>query len=96
MPPPDLSRRDNPLGPLRDKFAQAIGAQDYTRETGFICQIAAPASAGTLVYRTLEGTEDQTETGLSAGDTINVGGIPVALRVVRGSSTVTSIVVGVV
>ena len=93
MPSPDLSKRDNPLGPLRDKFVQDVSTDDYVREEGFICQVAA---AGSLTYRTLEGDADQTENGLAVGDTINVGGIPVALQLVRSSSTVTSIVVGVV
>ena len=92
MPAPDLSKRDNPLGPLRDKFVRSIASEDYVREAGFICQVAA---AGSLTYRTLGGTADQTETGLAVGDTINVSGIPVVLQAVRSTSTVTSVVVGI-
>lgn len=93
MAAPDIRNLDQPVGPLRDKFSVTIGTDDYSDPSGFICQVG---TAGNITYRTLEGTADQTETGLSAGDTINVGGIPVLLSAVRGSSTVTSIVVGVV
>ena len=94
MATPDLSRRDSPFGPLRDKFSVTIGTDDYVLESGFICQVV---TAGNLVYRTLEGLADQTETGLAIGNTINVASVPVVLRAVRGSgagTTVTSIVVG--
>ena len=82
MPAPDLSRRDSPLGPYRDKRIVPIGTDDYENGEGFTCQVA---SAGSLTYRTLEGLEDLTEPGLSVGDTIvGPGGIPVVLRAVRG------------
>ena len=91
MAKPNLSRLDEPFGPLRDKFSETIGTDDYDNPAGFICQLG---SGGDITYRTLEGTIDQTESGLSEGDVINVAGIPVVLISVRGSSTVTSIVVG--
>ena len=98
MPDPDLSKRSDPLGPLRDRRVLAIGADDYVNERGFICQVNG---AGVITYRTLEGAEDQTETGRSAGDVINVANIPVVLRAIRGSgsagsrTTVTSVIIGV-
>ena len=92
MPIPNISKRDLPVGPYRDKRTVAIGSDDFTLEFGFTCQVA---STGNLTYRTLEGEADQTESSLAVGDTITgPGGIPVLLRAVRGSSTVTSIVIG--
>ena len=91
---PDVSRTiDTPVGPLRDKYkyVQSVGANDVEIPGGFICQVA---TVGNITYRTLGGIADQTESGLSVGDTINVGGHAVLLQVVRGSSTVTSIIVG--
>ena len=90
MPAPNLRILDSPLGPLRDKFTITIGTDDYELPDGFLCQVAA---AGDLIYRTLEGLADQTET-LAIGDVVSVGNVPVVLVAVRGTSTVTSIVVG--
>ena len=92
MPAPDLNHLDDPLGPPRDKRIIAIGTEDFVLDTGFICQVA---TVGNLTYRTLTGAADQTEASLAVGDVIAVCGIPVVLRAVRGSSTVTSIVIGV-
>lgn len=93
MPRPDLRNLDLPLGPYRDKRTVTIAADDFELPAGFTCQVG---SAGNITYRTLEGSEDQTETGLAIGDSIvGPGGIPVVLRAVRGSSTVTSIVIGI-
>lgn len=96
MPIPNLSKRDEPLGPLRDKYAVTVadlGGEDFTLPEGFICQVG---SAGNLAYYTLEGDEEQREEGLSEGDTINVGGVACLLRqiVVGANTTVTSFVVG--
>lgn len=86
---------DAPLGPLRDKRVVDISNNDFVDTDGFIVVAAAD---GDLVYRTLNGDADQTENGLTAGDSINVAGVPVLcthVRSVAGSSTtVTSIVVG--
>ena len=84
--------RDQAVGPYRDKRTIPIASDDFVRGAGFTCQAG---SAGSITYRTVAGETDQTESGLSAGDTIvGPGGIPVLLEAVRGSSTVTSIVVG--
>ena len=93
MPTPDLRNKDQPVGPLRDRLViDTSGSDDYELESGFICQVAA---AGTLVYRTLEGESDLTQTGLAIGDVINVAGIPVILRAIRGTgTTVDSIIIG--
>ena len=88
---PNPSQLDSPLGPLRDKRTVAIATDDYEDAEGFLCQVG---SAGSITYRTLSGETDQTETGLTAGDIVNACGIPVLLVAVRGSSSVTSIVVG--
>ena len=90
---PETRRYELPRGPLRDKRTITIGTDDFELETGFICQAA---TTGDLIYRTLIGDADQTETIATAGDSITVSGIPVVLRAVRGASTVTSIVIGIV
>lgn len=93
MPAPNLSIIDTPLGPYRDKRIIDISAADFVHEEGFTCQVA---TAGDLAYRTLHGAADLTEKALAIGDTVaGPGGIPVILRAVRTSSTVTSIVVGI-
>ncbi|MCY4318378.1 MAG: hypothetical protein OXE76_04140 [Alphaproteobacteria bacterium] len=83
----------HPVGPYRDARTVAVGgAEDFVLDSGFTCQVE---TAGDLVYRTLLGTEDQTVRGLAVGDTITgPGGIPVVLRAIRASSTVTSVVIG--
>lgn len=82
-----------PLGPYRDKRVVAIAADDFELESGFTCQVS---SAGDITYRTLFGDVDLTENGLAAGDTIvGPGGVPVMIRVVRGSSSITGIVIGI-
>lgn len=93
---PNLETQKGPMGPLRDKYTVTIGTDDFVLDSGFICQIAAPASSGSITYRTLKGSTDQTEGSLSAGDTINVADVPVVLRAIRGSSTVTSVIVGII
>ena len=91
MPTPDLSKFSGPIGPLRDKYTQEIGSEDFTLDKGFVCQVAA---TGTIKYRTLNGTKDQSETITTVGTVINVAGVPVVLKTIRGDSTVTSVVVG--
>ena len=91
MPIPDIRNRDLPVGPPRDKQVITIGTDDFELEFGFICQVN---SGGDIDYRTLEGESDLSETGLSSGDIINVCGIPVLLRAIRGTSTVTSVIIG--
>ena len=93
MSSPNLNQYHEPAGPLRDKRTVSISSDDFVHESGFICQVAG---AGNLIYRTLNGETDQTEAGLSAGDSINVAGVPVILQAVRSSSTVTSIVIGII
>ena len=94
MAVPNLALLDGPIGPLRDKHTVDISANDFVHEAGFICQAA---TAGDLTYQTLTGEVDQTEAGLAIGDTVSgPGGIPVLLKAVRASSTVTSIIVGIV
>ena len=92
MAAPDLNHFDSPLGPLRDKRTVTVASADLDFPSGVIVQAA---TAGSLVYQTLVGTADQTET-VASGDTINVGGIPVVIKKIDGTSTVTSVVVGVI
>lgn len=79
-----------PIGPLRDKRTVDISAQDFEDKGGFVCQVA---KAGDLTYRAVAGESDQTET-LEAGDTVNLGGHMVALRAVRASAAIGSVVIG--
>ena len=88
----NINRSSLPLGPLRDKQVIDISSDDYINPRGFICQAV---TAGDLTYRTLGGDVDQTESGLAIGDIINAGGIPVLLQSVLSTSTVTSIVIGI-
>ena len=91
MPSPNLTRRDEPLGPLRDIVVPDISSEDYERPEGFVCQAT---SAGNISYRTLHGIVDLTEP-VAAGDAIGVAGVACALSAVRSTSTVT-IKVGIV
>ena len=59
------------LGPLKDKriiTLADLGSDDFEDFRGFILQAG---SAGNIVYRTLRGATDITETGLAAGAIIN-------------------------
>lgn len=80
-----------PIGPLRDRRDVDISSEDYVDDGGFLCEVV---DAGDLTYRTFSGAADRTEAGLSAGDAIEVAGVPVVLRAARSSSTVTRIIVG--
>ena len=80
-----------PIGPLRDRIVVDIGSEDYEPGGGFVCQAAA---AGDLDFRTWAGQADQSVAGMSVGDAVEVAGVPVLLSAVRGTSTVTRIVVG--
>ncbi len=90
----DARLKAAPPGPLRNKYVHAVHAtDDLVISGGFICQAVG---AGDIVYRTLHGTEDVTET-VAAGAVIGVGSHPVLLRAVRstaGGTSVSSIVVG--
>ena len=92
--PKDQSLSGDPgvVGPLRDKYTETIGTDDFELERGFIC---VAATTGDITYRTLTGAVDQTETIATAGTAITVAGVPVLITAVRGSSSVTSIVVGI-
>lgn len=94
MPIPDISKRDVPVGPLRDMFQQTIGSDDYELPQGFICQVASNVASQDLVVRTLEGDADITFNDIAQGTVVGISTHPVLLRAVRGSSTVTSIMVG--
>lgn len=80
-----------PLGPLRDKRVITVGSDDVLFPLGAIVQAG---TTGDLVYITLEGSVELTETIATVGDFIGVAGIPVLIKEVKGTSTVTSIVVG--
>ena len=89
----DLRHISTPIGPYKDKRTVAIGADDFVLESGFTCQVAV---AGDLTYRTLDGTADLTEANLTAGATIvGPGDIPVVLSAIRGASSVSSVVIGI-
>ena len=98
MPIPNLDNLDRPLPCLRDGFVEDVSTTDYENEKGFIAVVNSAGNSQTVVYRTKEGSQDQTRT-VNAGDFIgNVGGVPMALKAVRnasGAGTVTSIEVGI-
>lgn len=84
---------DEPLGPYRDKRTVLVGTDDIVIDSGFTCQVQ---SGGNITYRALGGQADVTETGLTAGDTIvGPGNVPVILSAIRGASTITSVVIGI-
>ena len=85
---PSLS--SGPVGPLKSKLVVAVGNDDLSYPSGIIVQVA---TAGDITYRPLDSNEDLTET-VARGDTIGVGGIPVLIKIIRGSSTITSVVLG--
>ena len=96
MPIPDISRRDIPVGPMRDKIVMTLGNDDYELPSGFICQMVG---TGDVNYRTLEGNSDQTENIPTSGVIIGVGNHPVLLSAVRGHSngtdnTITQLIIG--
>ena len=81
---PDIRNFDVPVGPLRDKLTHTVGTADFEIPQGFICLVNG---AGTIVYRTVGGDADQTET-ITGTDPIiiGVGNHPVLLSAVRGSA----------
>ena len=93
MGPPNTRLLQGPIGPLRDKYVRAVGADDIdlSEHGGVVVQANA---AGDLTYVTLEGTE-QTET-LVAGAVVNAAGIPVLIKEIKGSSTLNSVIIGVI
>lgn len=92
--PYDARTRAAPVGPLRDHQDITVHAtDDYELARGFICQAV---SAGAIVYRTLQGDADITET-VTAGQVIGVGGFATLLSAVRstaGGTAVTTIRIG--
>lgn len=93
----DLRYQDGVIGPVVEEFLVTIGSDDYSLPGGFLAEVTTPATGGTCNYRTLFGSADQQRTGLDAGDQIGgVAGIPALLSVIRGTSTVTQIRVGVI
>ena len=96
MPKPDIRRRDVPVGPLRDRRTITVGNDDFEARGGFICQAVG---TGDVVFQTLEGVSDQTETISTSGTIIGMGNHPVLLKYVRGhtngtDTTITALIVG--
>lgn len=90
MPLPNAKVIGDPVGPLRGRKTVTIGSEDVEFDAGVIVQAA---TAGDLVYHPLYGGSDITET-VAVGDFPNVAGIPVLVSAIRGSSTVTEVVIG--
>ena len=94
----DLSFTDGPHGPLVDTWDETIGADDFSLndKSGFICHVG---SAGDLVVETYKGGGiERTFTFVAAdvGSGIRVDGIPVLIRKIKGTSTVTSVRIGII
>lgn len=79
------------IGPLKDMSAPDVSAADYTDERGFVVEATSP---GDVAVRTLEGAADQTVTGLTAGDVVGVGGVPVICRAIRAAGTTAAVRIG--
>jgi len=95
----NIPRTNRPLPVLRDTFLKDVSTQDYVNAAGFIATVASSGTSQVVIFRTIEGTEDQ-ERNIAAGGIIGaVGGVPVALQAVRsaasGDGTVSSIEVGI-
>ena len=92
MPIPNIDNLDYPLPAYRGKRTVTVAADDITFDPPVTVQAA---STGNLTYVDSAGNE-QTESGLSAGDNIvGPGSGLVYVRTIRGSSTVTSVVIGI-
>ena len=70
-----------------DKRVIDVGADDFVLDSGFLCTCLA---AGEIKFRTLKGSEDLTETK-AVGERIETAGIPVPLRIVRGTGDTTTV-----
>lgn len=79
------------LGPLKDMSAPDVSGADHEDERGFVVEATG---AGDVRVRTLEGTADQTVTGLSPGDVVGVGGVPVICRAIRAAGTTAAVRIG--
>ena len=92
---PDLRYLNEPIGPYRDWYEVDIGAEDFELPSGLTSEIVATEPQNELIYRTLEGQADLTKANLAVGD-VSVGPcqIPGILRGIRGRSTVTRVLVG--
>ncbi len=83
-------------GPLRTKRAVTIASVDIEIPSGSLVEVVTPASGANLTYRPLENTDadgDVTEQ-LDAGRFPAVCGVPIAVRTIRGASTVTQVYIG--
>ncbi|MCY4670320.1 MAG: hypothetical protein OXC29_20315 [Rhodococcus sp.] len=92
----DLDRFQGPAGPYKHTETVTIGSDDFELPAGFTCRAL---TTGTLVYRTMLGKTDQSvniTTLPTGGQDIGIGpgGVLTALRVIRGTSTVTSVLIG--
>ena len=95
MPLSNPSLADDPVGPVKATRELVIGSEDVEIDAGFICTVLAPATGGVLVYRELNGDADRRRAGLAANTTITTQStnfpLPVLVRTIRGSSTVTRV-----
>jgi len=93
----NLKLNQSPVSILRDEFLQDISTETYSNPRGFMAVVQSTGENQTVVYRTLNGSKDQTRT-VQPGDIIGaVAGIPTALESVyaaTGAGTVTTIQVG--
>ena len=83
-----------PVGPLRSKtFVDDVDTNDYEL-TGGECFLVQVTGAGDIQYEDGAG-DTNTETGLAAGDSIQVAGIPVLVRkILAASTTVSGVAIG--
>ena len=92
MPAPDIEYRDDPLPGYRGLQDIAIGTEDVVLATPRFVRVL---SAGDLIYVDSLG-EEHTLAGMSPGDDVvgPIGGA-VYVKTIRGSSTVSSVQLGI-
>ena len=93
MPAPNIELLNGPMPAFRGLLTQAVGSEDIDFPRGPVAIRAL--TVGNLVVVDSLGTE-LSFNGLSVGDDIaGPGGALVLVKTIRGSSTVTSVQVGV-
>ena len=92
MPVPDFSRFSDQLPAFRGIYTQAIATDDVV----FAAPVALQAiSTGNLVVVCDSGHEYTATIGTAGDSLVGPGGGLVLVKTIKGSSTVTSVIVGV-
>lgn len=92
MAAPDPRRLDQPLGPLRNGFIQEVTTEDYIDERGFV---AHALTMGMFVCVPL-GSDTEISFNAVIGSYLNSCGVPIFLKAIKSTSTVTSFMIGTI